>query len=412
MIPDFKMGWRNIWRNPRRTLLTIAAISFACMLLIFMLSFQFGSYQTMIDSSVKMTTGHIQIQAKGFFEKRQMRFSLNNPVQIAQVLDTVPAVSAYTFRNSTFAMISSENRTRGIMVVGVIPKRESKVSTLKSIIREGSFLVENENNQAIIGRLLAQSLKVKVGDELTLLGQGWDGGIAATVVIVKGIYSSGVDEFDRSAIQISLNDFQEIFNMAGKVHEVVVVCDSLDDVPIVKGEIEKKLRRDLNRKSVRVLDWDELLPGLMQSIKMDLVSGVIMYFILVMVVAFSIFNTFLMVIFERTREFGVMMAVGVTPGRLTRLLLLESFSLISIGIGTGIIGGCLITLIFQNTGIVIYGANELMAQFGMPNRIFPQLTLLSVIAGPALLFFITVIAALYPALKVRSLRPVEALNHV
>ena len=161
-----------------------------------------------------------------------------------------------------------------------------------------------------------------------------------------------------------------------------------------------------------VLDWMELMPGLIQGIQMDLVSGFIMYIILIVVVAFSILNTFLMAIFERKREFGVLMAMGTTPGRLTRLLLIESLTMTMVGILIGIVAGSLITWYFQVHGIIISGTSELMRQYGLPERMFPQLSVLSVSIGAGVVLVITFLTSLYPALKVRRLRPVEAMMAV
>jgi ABC-type lipoprotein release transport system permease subunit len=159
-----------------------------------------------------------------------------------------------------------------------------------------------------------------------------------------------------------------------------------------------------------VLDWNELIPGLRQSIEMDLISGLIFYLLLVLVVAFSILNTFLMAIFERTREFGVLMALGTTPGRLTKVLLIESMTMTLLGIVGGIMIGSLITLYFQTYGFDISGASELLNQFGISGRIYPKLTWLSAISGPLAVLVITFLAALYPAIKVRKLQPVEAMR--
>lgn len=409
---DVKMAWRNIWRNPRRTILTIAAIAFACMLLVFMLSFQFGSYETMINFAVKNHTGHLQVQARGYMDKRSIRLVVPDPAAVGRVLDKTQGVAAYTFRANAFSLVSSNKRTCGVMVIGIDPVMEARVTSLKKIIRQGSYLSEDDADQALVGELLARNLQVGLGDELVLLGQGRDGTIAATVVKVKGIYSLGEDEFDRSSIQITLKNFQDVYSMRGAVHEVVVFGKSTQDVPEIKRAVAANIKSiDKNHKLV-VVDWMELMPGLLQGIQMDLVSGLIFWFILVVVVAFSILNTFLMAILERTREFGVLMAIGTTPRRLTRLLLIESTAITILGIGIGIIVGCLITWYFQVHGVVISGTSELLSQYGMPERLYPRLSLLSAFIGPAAVLVITFITALYPALKVRRLRPVEAMTAV
>ena len=410
MSIDAKMAWRNIWRNTRRTILTICAIAFASLLLVFMLSFQFGSYETMINTSVKIQTGHLQIQAQEFQEKKNIRQVVPEPEKIAAILKTISHIAAYTYRGQAFSLISSNERTYGVAVTGIDPDREADVSRLKSLIREGDFLTAEDTDQALIGRLLAQNLRVKLGDELTVLGQGRDGSIAATVVQIKGIFSSGISDFDRAAIQIPLRTFQEVYSMQGAVHEVVVIADSLRNVDAIKTGVEAGLP-SLNLKNpLMVLDWDELIPGLRQSIEMDLISGLIFYLLLVLVVAFSILNTFLMAIFERTREFGVLMAIGTAPGRLTKVLLIESMTMTLIGIVTGIIVGSLITLYFQVHGIDFSGASELLSQFGITGRMYPKLSWLSAISGPLAVLMITFFAALYPALKVRRLQPVEAMR--
>lgn len=416
MSIDLKMAWRNIWRNPRRTILTVSAIAFASLLLVFMLSFQFGSYETMINSSVKIHTGHIQIQAQAYQDKQSMHLVVPEPEEIGLILDSVPGMDAYSYRAKAFSLVSSKDRTYGVAVIGIDPAREATVSTLKRSIRQGSYLSEFDQNkklnQALVGELLARNLKVAPGDELTVLGQGRDGSIAATVLNVKGIYGSGLDEFDRSTIHIPLALFQDVYAMRGAVHEVVVVGKSLKHVSDIKKAVQTGIKEKNMELVLTVLDWEALMPGLRQAIEMDLISGIIFYLILILVVAFSILNTFLMAIFERTKEFGVLMAIGTTPGRLTKLLLIESLSITMIGIAVGIFLGCLITWYFQVHGINISGTSELLAHYGISGRMHPKLSLLSAVSGPAVVMLITLVSALYPAFKVRGLRPVEALTSV
>jgi ABC-type lipoprotein release transport system permease subunit len=406
------MAWRNIWRNPRRTILTICAIAFASLLLVFMLSFQFGSYETMINTSVKIQTGHLQVQAQEYREKKSIHQVVPNPEKISKILVSVPSIEAYTSRGRAFSLISSNIRTYGAAVTGIDPEREAEVSRLKSLTRRGEYLTDDDTDQALVGELLAQNLRVQLGDELTVLGQGRDGSIAATVVKVKGIYSSGIDEFDRASIHIPLSTFQDVYTMQGAVHDVVVIDHSLRNIDSIKNSISARLHSLGLKKPLALLDWDELMPGLRQSIEMDLVSGLIFYLLLVLVVAFSILNTFLMAIFERTREFGVLMAIGTSPGRLTKVLLIESMTLTLVGIVAGILIGSLITLYFQIHGIDFSGASELLSQFGITGRMYPKLSLISAASGPLAVLIITFFAALYPAITVRRLRPVEAMRAV
>lgn len=155
-------------------------------------------------------TGHLQVQAKEYEEKRNIRLVVPNPAAIGGILEQTSELAAYTFRANAFSLISSKERTYGTIVIGIDPPREARVSTLKKLIRQGNYLSAEDSNQALVGKLLAKNLNVVLGDELVVLGQGRDGSIAATVVKVKGIFSSGQDEFDRSSIHIPLGYFQDI----------------------------------------------------------------------------------------------------------------------------------------------------------------------------------------------------------
>ncbi len=417
---EILMAWRNVWRNPRRTILTILAIAFACLVLIFMLSLQVGTYEVMINASVKTRTGHIQVIKKGYNKDHKIRQVVDNPESVAKLLDQTPHVTAYTFRANAFALLSSDLRTCSGLITGVDPERESKMSNIVHTMRKGRFLKPSDTNMAVIGALLAKNLKVNVGDEVVALGSAMDGSVAATVLKVAGIFSSGMDDYDRSAIQVPLPHFQDVFYMGTAVHEVVVACDSLWHV----GRVKESLAAALHPKppaeptgpdadqGLVCLSWDELTPGLIQSIQMDLGGGLIFYAILLVMVAFSIMNTFVMAVFERTRELGTLLAIGAGPGRLSKMLVLESAFLTLWGITLGILAGCILTLWFQHTGIPLGGAEGMLKQYGIPGLIRPRLTLATALSGPALVFFITLLTALYPALKVRMLTPVDAMRAV
>ena len=204
--------------------------------------------------------------------------------------------------------------------------------------------------------------------------------------------------------------------MRGGVHQIVCLCDSLSDVAKAKKELSAEISAIPNKKPLVCLDWMELVPGMVQTIKLDLSSSAIFYLILNIVVAFSILNTFLMAVFERTKEFGVLLAIGTRPGRLFKILLIESVTLTMIGVVLGCIGGCLVTLWFQKHGIDISSLSadgtDILKAYGMSGSIYPRLTVISALLWPAIIVVLSMLAALYPALKVRKLKPVEALSHM
>jgi ABC-type lipoprotein release transport system permease subunit len=405
-----KMAWRNLWRNPRRSVLTILAIAFSGLLLVFMISFQFGTYDDMIELSLRVGPGHLQVAAEGYRENMEMRKVVENPEAIGRILEGLQKVSAYTYRANAFSLLSSEKRTYGAMIKGILPEREARVTTIEKITREGEYLSRESGNRILLGRTLAENLKLAVGDEVVLLGQGRDGSVASAVLKVEGIFSTGMPEMDRNMAMIHLDNFNELYFMRGAVHQVVAVCNTLDDVPAVERKIEAALEQLNSEHNLVVWNWRQLIPGLLQGIKIDLFSGVIFYLLLIIVVAFSILNTFLMAVFERTREFGVLLALGVTQARLTGLLLYESIFLTFTGLAAGMAGGALLTIYFSKQGIRIPGAEEILRQYGLPEVLRPELSSLSLLLGPAVVLGITFLTALYPALRVRFLKPANALR--
>ncbi|WP_022665899.1 ABC transporter permease [Desulfospira joergensenii] len=407
---EILMAWRNVWRNPRRTILTILAIAFACLLLVFMLSMQIGTYEVMINATVKTRTGHLQILRNGYNQDHKIRKAIQQPEPLARILDRTPHVTAYTFRANAFALLSSDLRTYGGLITGIDPGKEARISTMADTVRKGRFLKDSDTNTALVGALLAKNLKIDLGDELVVLGSALDGSVAATVLKVAGIFSSGMDDYDRSAIQVPLSHFQNVFSMGRAVHETVITCDSLWNVGQVRDSLQKELAGPGFEPGLVCLSWDELTPGLIQSIQMDLGGGIIFYVILMVMVAFSIMNTFLMAVFERTREFGTLMAMGANPGRLTKMLLFESTFLTLCGIVLGIVLGCIITLWTQHTGIPLGDAEGMLRQYGIPGVIRPKLSLATALAGPSVVFIITLLTALVPAIKVHRLTPVDAMR--
>ena len=407
-MEDALLAWRNIWRNPRRSALTISAISFATALLVFMLSFQFGAYEDMIDSSVRLSTGHLQVQASGYLDRPEMRKVVPKPQLLLDMLGNQPEVQAVAVRSETFGLAAGDQRSRGMLVVGVDPEMERDLSSLPGQMIAGRYLQAADREKGIIGVLAAKRLQIGVGDECTILGQGRDGSVAATVVRIVGIFKSGIDEFDRSTLQLPLADFDEVFSMEGSVHRVIMLVHQLS----AAGQAARAIRAELQDDDLVVLTWDELSPGLKQSIELDLIGGVIMYLILVLVVAFSILNTFFMAIFERTREFGVLMSIGTTPLRLVKLMLQESMAMTLLGLAIGIGIGIGVTLVFSQVGIGFGDGGELLAQYGIAERLYPRLTLISTLTGPLIIAVITFFTALIPALKIPRMRPVDAMRAV
>ena len=403
----FRLAWRNLWRHPKRTWLTTGAMVFSNTLLVFMIALQFGMYGLMIDNTLQSFTGHMQIQAPGYIDDQKMRQTVADIVPLAESLREALGSETIAARAMAFGLASSEDRSYGIAVFGVEPQYEKNVSTIPSLLSKGQFFGDTNAAEIIIGAALARNLRVDIGDELTLLGSGRDGSFAAAVVNIVGIFDSGVADFDRSIAEMPLGFFQEMFYMDGSGHHIVINAPVIDAVPELQSRVDMLLPAG---RDLVLHDWDALQPGLKQAIKADMSSAFFMYGILVILVAFSVLNTQLMSVLERTHEFGIVMALGLRPGRLGRLVLLETAIMGVLGMLLGAVLGGLLTYWLSIRGFSYPGMEELAAKFNLPARFFPQVTAPTLLIGPGVVFVFTMLAALYPALRLHRLQPVEAMR--
>ncbi len=403
----FKLAWRNLWRQPRRTWLTTGAMVFSNVLLVFLISLQLGMYRMMIDNTLQAFTGHMQVQSPGYQEDKKMRYTVPAIRSLAADLRTTTSLDTVAARAAAFALASSDDRSYGIQVFGVEPAFEPLVSSIPGLTKHGSYLTGIDSPEVVVGSLLAKNLKVSVGDELTLLGSGKDGSFAAGIVTVSGIFDSGVAELDRAVVQVPLGYFQDVFSMGDSGHQIVVNAPDLFAAPALQVSVESHLD---DRDDLVVLDWDQLQPGLQQAIQADLAGAWFMYGILIILVAFSVLNTQLMSVLERTREFGITMALGLTPGRLMRLIFLETALMGGLGLLLGIgLGACLV-MYFGAVGFTWEGMEEMAGKFNVPGRIYPSVSLAGLLVGPSIVLLGSLLAAIYPAVRLYWLQPVSAMR--
>jgi len=402
-----RLAWRNLWRQPRRTWLTIGAMVFSNTLLVFMISLQFGMYGLMIDNTLQVFTGHMQVQAPGYKDDQKMRQTIADIVPLAAKLREEFQSSNVAARSWAFGLASSDERSFGIGIFGVEPDFEPQVSNIPGLVKEGRYLRENDDTEIVIGSVLARNLRVALGDEITILGSGRDGSFAAAVFNVVGIFESGVSDIDRNFAEIPLALFEDVFYMDGAGHQVVISAATLDAAELLQPRVAAALPAG---SKLAVHSWDVLQPGLKQAIQADMSSAFFMYGVLVILVAFSVLNTQLMSVLERTHEFGIVLSLGLKAGRLGRLIMLETALMGVIGLVLGAIAGAIFTSWFTTNGLSIPGMEEMAANFNLPARIYPQVTPWTMIAGPLVVFAFTLLAAAYPALRLHRLHPVEAMR--
>ena len=407
MSITFRLAWRNLWRRKRRTWLTVGAMVFSNILLVFMISLQLGMYGMMIENTLKAQTAHLQVQAPGYKDELKMRQVVPDVEEIAAALRRGLETDQVAARATAFALVSSEERSYGIQITGVEPDFEPEVSSLPGLIKKGGFFSEDQAAEIVIGQTLAKNLQVDLGDELTFIGSGRDGSIAAAVAVIVGIFESGMVDLDRGLAEVPLGFFEETFSMEGAGHAIAIMAPSLVQVGAFGSRAESLLPSD---SELVVHDWDALMPGLKQAIQADFVSAWFMYGVLIVLVAFSVLNTQLMSVLERTKEFGITLALGVTPGRLGRLVLLETALMGFVGMVLGMLLGAALVLWLGHNGFTYPGLEEMGGKFNLPGRIYPELTIIGLLTGPLIVLISSIVASLYPALRLHWMEPVKAMR--
>ncbi len=401
------LAWRNIWRQPTRTWLSLIGMAFTSMLLVFVLSFQLGSYDTMKASMLQISDGFGQFQPEGYKDDPEMGKVIPDPDALIADLQAVEGLSGVTARGNGFGLLANDERTFAAAVMGIDPINEGRVTTLTGKVTTGRTLSADDTNAIVLGDGLARNLKVGLGDPVTMLGSGTDGSVAADVLMVVGIFKSGVPELDRQIAQIPIERFKETFLMDGAAHAILI--RSLELPAVEKAEADLAALAD--KHGVVYLTWQELRPEVQQMINVDFYTAVMMYATLVVVVVFIILNTLYMSVLERTREFGVLMAVGMKPRQIGRMVWMEMIFLTAVGAGIGIVFGMGLTGYFENVGIAIEmeGTEEIYAQWGLPSRFFPQMTIGRVLAGPGAMIGMIAVLGFIPYRRVMGLKPVEAM---
>ncbi len=383
---------------------------FAVMILTFSMSMQNGSYSTMIDNATRLLHGHIQIQHKDYFDTPKMRLTVDKSKQVIDLVHQIPNIIV-SERVSSFVLASSDTQSFGLMLLGVDPIKEQSISTIPKLIKQGRYLEGANSDEIVIGSVLSKKLSAHIGDELVLLGSDREGSLATLVMTVVGIFDSGQRDLDRQLAQVPLNVFRENFNLNDQSHMLVLSIDDVNQSKLIAQQIQQLIQqKSPDMEELRVLTWGELMPGLEQSIQLDQVSADLIYFILALVVVFSIVNTFVMTILERGKEFGVMLALGARPGFIILMLQLEALFLCLLGVALGAILGIAITLYLESVGIGMGEAGEMMKEFHMPERIYPSLDLYSVITSPILMIIATQFAAIIPGLRIRKIDPVTIMR--
>jgi ABC-type lipoprotein release transport system permease subunit len=353
------LAWRNLWRNRNRTLITAASVFFAVILVLFMRSMQLGTYAHIIRNTVRLSTGYLQIQAMGFWEKQSLDNTFEPNKSLTQSVASLHHVTLLVPRFENFALASSGDQSRGVSIKGIDPELEKKMSSLSKHVQKGAYLAANSNG-VLVGSKLADLLSVAIGDSLVVLGQGFHGLSAAGAFPIAGIVHLPVPELDSRAVFMTVGQAQQLFAAPGRVTSLAVMVDDPQQMPIVKKRIAGLIASDLVVK-----DWKEMMPELVQSIEFDNSGGLIMLGILYMIIAFGVFGTAMMMAAERRREFAILTSVGMKRWKMSAVVLIETVVIGIIGAAAGALAAIPLLLYFRGHPIHLSGKGaQAMLQYG------------------------------------------------
>jgi ABC-type lipoprotein release transport system permease subunit len=371
-----------------------------------MRSMQEGSYDQYIRAIVNSYTSYIQIHKKGYWDDKIINNSFELNKSIKSVLDRNNNITLYTPRFETFCLASSEDYTKGVMIMGVDPQKEDKITNISGKLKQGNYLKYGDRG-VVLGSVLAKFLKLNVNDTLVLIGQGYHGTSAAGKFPVRGIIKHPSPELDRTLVVMDICKCQELFSAPGLLTSMAIMVHNNDEVAETKEMLLCNLSTDLE-----VTDWKEMNKLLLKQIESDRGSGMITIDILYLIIAFGIFGTIVMMMAERRKEFGVIMAVGMQKYKLMMVVLIETVFIGMVGAIAGIIASIPVLGYYYYHPIPFTGqAAEMMLEMGFDPVMFFSLDPLIFLKQALIVFIFTLIIGIYPVLNICKLEIKNALHN-
>ena len=397
------MAWRNVWRNRKRTWITASSIGFAVFFACVMQSMQLGSYERMIDNSVRFFTGHLAIHQEEYWDDQILDNAYPQDLLDNLILNSEEVIASVP-RISSFALASFGDHTKGVLVNGIEPASEADFTYMDQKLTQGQYL---DQEGLMIAEGLADYLEMGVGDTLVLISQGYHGVNAVGKYRVIGLLKFPVPEFNQSAVYMHLSEVQRFYGAQGLITSFSLLVDNPKQIPHVQQTINEQLAG----QSLKVMNWEEMMPELIQGIEMDYYGGLIMIYILYAVIGFGILGTFLMMTKERTYEFGILASIGMKKAKIQMTVALEIIMLTFFGVFLGLLVSTPIVIYFYFNPITFTG------EFAAAYESFGYEAIMPFSIDPAIfydqgivVFFIAIFLGLYPLVYIKNLKIIKALK--
>ncbi|MGF1726091.1 ABC transporter permease [Photobacterium nomapromontoriensis] len=407
-----KLAWRNLWRNKLRTGIMLGAMVFGLMGVVTMMGFISGLYSSMIHNAIMWQTSHIQIQNSRYLNDPDIKSTVVDLPELAQAIAALPGLRGWSARFVADGLVASARSSRGVRINGIDIDAEASVTPLADNISDGEWLSAEGRNPVLVSDNIASRLKLRVGSKVVLTFTDAFGDVSGAAFRVRGLFNTPSSAFDDGNVFVRKADLTALAGING-AHEIAILLDSDSAaMPLavsLSQQLQQQFDHEMTASGNRVRDWQQVQPMLASIINQQGISNAIMLGIFVVALSFGIVNIMLMSVFERTREFGVLMAVGMQKHRVFLLIMLETAWLGITGAALGLVVSFVLITGLQHTGIPLGVMAEGLGAFGVDTVLYPQVSWFEY-----LMIFLTVVvasllAALYPARQILKQRPVDAM---
>lgn len=400
----FKMAWRNVWRNKMRSMVIMISIAIGLFAGIAILALYKGMMKSRVRTTIDTEVGHLQLHDTNFKKDYDPKYIIQNGAVALKKLQAIPDIKLVASRTIIVGMLATTTGSAGVMINGVMPEQEYKLSGLDMKLVAGN-LFSNRKNEVLLGKKLASKMKLRVGAKLVLTFADTTGSILSGAFRVAGIYESMNMRLDEKNVYAKMTDINDLLQLGDAFHELAVILQKDESLLVVQEQLKKQLPDYL------IETWKQISPETELMVNTTNQLSYIIMVIIMLALAFGIINTMLMAILERTREIGMMVALGTAKKIIFWLVLTETCMLTVGGIPFGLLVSWLASLYFTKHGFDLSGmGKEMMSSFGYDTMIYPAFPT-DKLPGVLLIILLTALAScIFPSIKALKLKPVDALR--
>lgn len=398
-----KLALRNIFRQKRRTVFTVLTMVGGFVLASLSIGIADGSYNHLIDIFTRTQTGHIQVHQGDYLDKPSLYKTIEDYQQVGALIQSVKGVESWSPQIFAPGLASLNDKSSAVQMIGIDPRRESATTSFDKKVKQGKLFPPTAGHWAVIGKGLARTLNADIDSQVVMVTQAADGSMANDIYTVCGIMDNGDEMSDRMSMYIHITDMQELMVLEGRAHQISINVSNIKKVPA----ITKAIREALAERGLDVEPWQEVSKTFYRSMQADKQGNVVFHFIIMLIVSIGVLNTVLMAVLERTREYGVLKALGTQPGQIFRMVVIEVMAMTAISLVVGSLLGLLTNYIFS-----IYGFNIPPTEVGgivmdtMRSEINPQ----SFYTPALLVLFSALLVSLFPARMASKIQPARAMR--